>query len=160
MNLKIATIGKLKPGPERQLFDKYMERALSAGRSHHFSIQETMEFPESKAQSSDERKKQEGDLLIDKIGKDYSLILLDEKGKNLSSRQFSSKLQSYRDDGLPGLCFVIGGPDGLSPHIKKSAAMTISLGLMTLPHGLARIVLAEQIYRSIAIISGHPYHRD
>ncbi len=160
MDLKIAAIGKLKSGPERQLFEKYIERAQSSGRSHHFSVKKTLELPESRAQNSDERKKQEADLLIGKISQDYSTILLDEKGKNLSSRQFSDKLLTLRDSGIPGVCFIIGGPDGTSQQLGKSAIMTLSLGAMTLPHGIARIVLAEQIYRSIAIISGHPYHRD
>ncbi len=160
MNLKIAAVGKLKPGPERQLFDKYLERVESAGRSLHFVFQGVIELAESKAQKSNDRKKQEGDLLMEKIGKDYSIVLLDEKGKNLTSRQFSRKLETIRDDGVSGICFVIGGPDGLSQNIRQKAFMSLSLGLMTLPHGIARIVLAEQIYRSIAIISGHPYHRD
>ncbi|MGD8423004.1 MAG: 23S rRNA (pseudouridine(1915)-N(3))-methyltransferase RlmH, partial [Methyloceanibacter sp.] len=63
------------------------------------------------------------------------------------------------DSAVPGLAFVLGGPDGLGQAVVDRATLLLSLGAMTLPHGLARIVLAEQLYRAMTIIAGHPYHR-
>ena len=80
--------------------------------------------------------------------------------KTYPASNFSRQLNNLRDNGTPRLDFLIGGPDGLSDDIKRSSPLKLSLGHMTLPHGLARIILVEQLYRAITIISGHPYHRE
>ena len=85
-------------------------------------------------------------------------IALDERGRLLDSEQFAAELDRWRHDGAD-IAFVIGGADGLAAELKNSATLQLSLSKMTLPHALARVMLAEQIYRAHTILSSHPYHR-
>jgi 23S rRNA (pseudouridine1915-N3)-methyltransferase len=80
------------------------------------------------------------------------LVALDERGKDMTTRQFASLLGSANT-------FVIGGPDGLDESVKKDAALLLRLSALTLPHALAQVVLLEQIYRAATMLTGHPYHR-
>ena len=84
---------------------------------------------------------------------------LDVKGKALGSEAIAKTLAAIRDDGNKSAAVLIGGPDGMSPSLLEATKLRLSLGAITLPHGLARIVLAEQLYRAATILSGHPYHR-
>jgi 23S rRNA (pseudouridine1915-N3)-methyltransferase len=86
-------------------------------------------------------------------------VLLDGRGKQLSSEALSAWLGRHRDDGAQHVVFAIGPADGWSEEARKSASMLLSLGPMTLAHALARVVIAEQIYRAFTILAGHPYHR-
>jgi 23S rRNA (pseudouridine1915-N3)-methyltransferase len=86
------------------------------------------------------------------------LILLDSSGKQLSSENLAQWIGRQRDDGQQRIVFAIGPADGWSPEEKKRASLLLSLGPMTLPHELARLVLSEQIYRAFTILNGHPYH--
>ena len=158
MRLLIAAVGKLKQGPERELIRHYLGRAEAAGRKLHLSPLAVVELPESKAATAKARKAAEGEALLAKIPPSHRLIALDPSGEALSSEAFAARLAKLRDGGAEGVAFVIGGADGLSPELLAKAK-AISLGAMTLPHGLARIVLAEQLYRAATILSGHPYHR-
>jgi len=85
-------------------------------------------------------------------------VAMDERGRSLTSEQFAAEFDRWRNEG-DDVAFVIGGADGLAAELKSSAAMLLSLSKMTLPHALARVMLAEQIYRAHTILSGHPYHR-
>jgi 23S rRNA (pseudouridine1915-N3)-methyltransferase len=158
MRLLIAAVGKLKQGPERELFLHYLGRAEAAGRKLQLSPLAIIELPESKAATAKARKAAEGEALLAKIPSSYILIAFDRGGEALSSEAFAARLAKLRDGGAEGVAFVIGGADGLSPELLAKAK-AISLGAMTLPHGLARIVLAEQLYRAATILAGHPYHR-
>jgi 23S rRNA (pseudouridine1915-N3)-methyltransferase len=86
-------------------------------------------------------------------------VVLDATGRALSSEAFARFLAESRDGGAKEMAFLIGGPDGHGPAVLDAATLKLSLGPMTLPHGLARIVLAEQLYRASTILAGHPYHR-
>lgn len=86
------------------------------------------------------------------------VVALDEHGTALTSEQFAAAVDRWRSEG-DDVAFLIGGADGLAPELKSSAAMLLSLSRMTLPHGMARVMLAEQLYRAHTISSGHPYHR-
>jgi len=86
-------------------------------------------------------------------------VACDEHGKDLTTMQLSEKLRQWQDSASD-IALVIGGPDGLAPSIKDSARLTIRLSSMTLPHGLARVLLAEQVYRAWSILQNHPYHRE
>jgi 23S rRNA (pseudouridine1915-N3)-methyltransferase len=86
------------------------------------------------------------------------LVLLDERGQQATSEEFTAMIARLRDDALD-VAFALGGPDGHGDRLRKAAHLQLSLGRMTLPHGLARIVLAEQLYRAMTILQGHPYHR-
>ncbi|MBY0429841.1 MAG: 23S rRNA (pseudouridine(1915)-N(3))-methyltransferase RlmH, partial [Rhodospirillales bacterium] len=88
-----------------------------------------------------------------------TLVVLDERGCQFSSPVFARKLGEWRDSGIAELAFVIGGADGHGEAVRKRADLLLSLGTMTWPHMLARAMLAEQLFRAHAILSGHPYHR-
>ena len=91
--------------------------------------------------------------LREKIPRHARLVALDERGKDLSTKQFAALLAEPT-------AFVIGGADGLDPAIRKDAALLLRLSALTLPHALAQIVLCEQIYRAATLLTGHPYHRE
>ncbi len=93
-----------------------------------------------------------------KSGTKSHLILMDSRGKQFTSEQFAKFLGDYIDRNPLPLVFAIGGPDGFSANAKSSAHSMVSLGNMTLPHELARVVLLEQVYRAFTILKGHPYH--
>jgi 23S rRNA (pseudouridine1915-N3)-methyltransferase len=159
MRLLIAAVGKLKQGPERDLFAHYLGRAEAAGRKLHLSPLGAIEVADSKATTVQARMQAETQALLAKVPPAYKAVCLDPGGEALSSEAFAKVLARFRDAGTEGLAFLIGGADGLAKEAQAKAAKVLSLGPMTLPHGLARIVLAEQIYRAATILSGHPYHR-
>jgi 23S rRNA (pseudouridine1915-N3)-methyltransferase len=159
MRLLIAAIGKLKQGPERDLFAHYLGRAEAAGRKLHLSPLNVMEVAESRAATAKARMQAEAEALLTKIPVSQKLVCLDPGGGAISSEALARLLAKYRDDGVEGVAFAIGGADGLANEALAKAAKVLSLGPMTLPHGLARIVLAEQLYRAATILAGHPYHR-
>lgn len=159
MRLSILTIGKMKSGPESDLLARYVERSQKAGRQLGFTGPQILEWNESKAASSDLRKEEEAKILLGATKPGATLICLDERGKDISSQDLSKIMRNALDNSVPEIAFAIGGPDGHSPELRQKAAQTIRLGKMTWPHQLARVMLAEQIYRSITILSGHPYHR-
>jgi 23S rRNA (pseudouridine1915-N3)-methyltransferase len=159
MRLIIAAVGKLKDGAERDLLARYQARFEALGRKLGFASVVWYEISESRAQDVTRRREEEAAALLKLAREAEVLIALDERGKSLASDAFAKTLARVRDGGAKTTAIVIGGPDGLADNVRKSAALQLSLGAMTLPHGLARIVLAEQLYRAATILAGHPYHR-
>jgi 23S rRNA (pseudouridine1915-N3)-methyltransferase len=159
MRLLIAAVGKLKQGPERDLFAHYLGRAEALGRKLHLSPLDCIEIAEGKGSTPQARMEAEAEALLAKRPPSYRLICLDPGGTELASEAFAGVLAKYRDGGAPGTVFFVGGADGLGLTAMFKADLAVSLGKMTLPHGLARIILAEQIYRAATILAGHPYHR-
>ena len=102
---------------------------------------------------------EEGERTLAAISGDDRLVALDERGRALSTRHLSTRIDRWMHEGRD-LAIAIGGPDGLAPEVKARAEELWSLSAMTLPHGLVRVVVAEQLYRAWSLISGHPYHRD
>ena len=88
------------------------------------------------------------------------LVACDERGRTMGSRDFAAHLAALRDDGVRRLAFAIGAADGLEAAVKAAARESLSFGAQTWPHALARVMLAEQIYRAATILAGAPYHRD
>ena len=161
MRLLIAAVGKLKQGPERELLTHYLARIEALGRKLGLGPLSLIEIPESRAASATVRCRDEAKALLAKLPPSYRRICLDRAGgKQLSSEGFAERLAKFRDGGADGLAFVIGGADGLGGEVLAEADMRLSLGAMTLAHGLARLVLAEQLYRAETILAGHPYHRE
>jgi 23S rRNA (pseudouridine1915-N3)-methyltransferase len=159
MRLLIAAVGKLKQGPERELFAHYVARADAIGRKLGLSPLGVIEVAEAKAAAAKARAEAEAQALLAKVPSSHKVICLDPGGDQLGSEGFAKGLAQIRDGGAQGLAFLIGGADGLGLAALFKADRVVSLGPMTLPHGLARIVLAEQIYRAGTILAGHPYHR-
>ena len=101
----------------------------------------------------------EGEQILAKLGRGELMVLLDERGREVDSRGLAARLADWQNDGRD-LCFVIGGPDGVSDKCRQRADFTLSLSRLTLPHGLARVLLTEQLYRAHSLQTGHPYHRE
>ena len=88
------------------------------------------------------------------------VFCFDERGKSVSSRQFADAVGKVLDDGNPSLSLIIGGPDGLDPDLRARCDRVVSFGELTMPHQLVRILVLEQAYRAVTILTNHPYHRD
>lgn len=159
MRVTLAVVGRLKAGAERELFERYWDRFAASGRRLALSPVEVSESTESRAGDAETRKREEADRLLAAAGGAVCRVVLDETGKALTSAAFARFVGERRDGGVSHMAFLIGGPDGHGAAALDGAALKLSLGSMTLPHALARIVLAEQLYRAATILSGHPYHR-
>jgi 23S rRNA (pseudouridine1915-N3)-methyltransferase len=159
MKIAIHAVGRMKAGPEKELADRYLDRFSKSGGPLGFDFSGVTEIAESRAQNVDERRREEADRLRAQMAPGTALVLLDERGKNLSSQQFADKIASLRDGGQRGLMIAIGGPDGHDEALRNEAQLLISFGGATWPHQMVRIMLGEQLYRAATILSGHPYHR-
>ena len=158
MRLSIAAIGRMKAGPERELVARYLDRAIGGGKPLALTGFDVIELPESRASSSASRKADEAKALRAALPEGI-VVALDERGKSIGSEAFSALIARWRDDGRPAASFIIGGADGLDPTFVAAADMTLSFSPLTWPHQMVRIMLAEQLYRTTTILSGHPYHR-
>jgi 23S rRNA (pseudouridine1915-N3)-methyltransferase len=152
LRLLIAAVGRIKAGPLADLQSEYLKRL--GGSILIKEVEERRVLPPA------ERKTREGQLLLDALPQDSLVVALDERGKALSSSAFAERLQRWQSDGIKTLPFVIGGADGLAQPMVQRASLVLSLGAMTWPHLLARILLLEQLYRAQQIGRGHPYHRE
>jgi 23S rRNA (pseudouridine1915-N3)-methyltransferase len=159
MRLTIAAVGRLKNGAERDLLDKYRDRFHGSARRLGLGPVVWHEIGESRAGDGAKRRDEEGAALLKVAQQADFLIALDERGKGLTSLAFARVLAKNRDSGKRAAAILIGGPDGFAESVREAAHLQLSFGAITLPHGLVRIVLAEQLYRAATILSGHPYHR-
>ncbi|MDQ6432498.1 23S rRNA (pseudouridine(1915)-N(3))-methyltransferase RlmH [Mesorhizobium sp. LHD-90] len=159
MKVSIHAVGRLKAGPEKELAARYLDRFLKSGPTLGLDFSGVTEIAESRAASAGERGREEADRLLAFVDEKAALVLLDERGKNLSSPQFAEKLGALRDEGRRHTVFAIGGPDGHADFLRERAAILWSFGALTWPHQMVRFMLAEQLYRATTILSGHPYHR-
>jgi len=160
MRLLLVCVGRLKAGPEREMSARYLERAAAAGRPLGFSAIDSREIEESRARRPEDRKIEEAKAIRGLTAAQAKIVLFDEHGSALSSKGFAGLFAALRDEGVPAVTLVIGGPDGLAPDLLAQSAYRVSLGAMTWPHQLLRIMAAEQIYRAMTILAGHPYHRE
>lgn len=159
MRLIIAAVGRLKDGAERDLYDRYAARFDAAGRALGLGPIKLAEIGEARAATPHLRKTDEAQRLLKAASAADVTVILEQRGRSVSSEAFAQWIAERRDGGAKTLAFLIGGPDGHGHTAVKAATMKLSLGAMTLPHGLARVVLAEQLYRAATILAGHPYHR-
>jgi 23S rRNA (pseudouridine1915-N3)-methyltransferase len=159
MRLLILAVGYARGTSEGALCDEFLDRAVKMGRNMGFSAVSIEELAVSKARTAPARMAEEAERLADKLPDGAHVILLDAKGKGMTSEDFADMLGALRDAGTRDLAFVIGGPDGLHPLPGKKAGRSLAFGPQTWPHLLARALLTEQVYRAITILAGHPYHR-
>ncbi|MHA1157323.1 MAG: 23S rRNA (pseudouridine(1915)-N(3))-methyltransferase RlmH [Alphaproteobacteria bacterium] len=157
MKLTIAAVGRLKAGPQRTLLETYAARADKAGRQVGLTL-DIRELPESRASELARRTSDEASRLLALLPSAARLVALDETGRNLSSMDFAARIGRWRDDGTAETVLAIGGPDGHGAALIARADLTLAFGAATWPHQFVRIMLAEQVYRAITILSGHPYH--
>lgn len=158
MRLGLICVGRLKAGPEREIYARYSER-IAAMRQMGLDGLDLKEIDESKARSPAERMAREGEGLLGALPAEARLAVFDERGKAADSPAFADFIARERDAGRKALWFAVGGAEGLDPSVRARANAVFSFGAMTLPHQLVRILAAEQIYRAMTILSGHPYHR-
>jgi len=147
--LRLIAVGRLRDGPEAALFARYNTRLRPK-----IAVTETAEARGAPA----EVKRREGDALLAALPSPAFAVALDPGGAMPDSEEFSRLLDRWLAAGRP-LCFLIGGAEGLHASVLARADYVLSLGRLTWPHFLARVMLAEQIYRARAIAAGHPYHR-
>jgi 23S rRNA (pseudouridine1915-N3)-methyltransferase len=159
MKIGIAAIGLMKSGSEKELAADYEQRIPSLGRTAGLTGFAIQDWPESKAATADLRKVEEAKRLWSAVPTDGLAIVLDERGKALTSAEFAAFIQQQANSGTKHLSFLIGGPDGHAAETRAKAFKTLSFGPMTFPHRLLRVMLIEQIYRAVTIIVNHPYHR-
>ncbi len=139
MRLHIIARGKIGRSAEAQLVERYMKRL---NWPHQIT-----ELPDSGGKMPD-------------LPAHSRRVMMDEKGKQLTSMQFADTLRDWRDDGVRETVFMIGAADGFGEDERANADLLISYGKATWPHMLARAMLAEQLWRATSIIAGHPYHRE
>lgn len=156
MRVTVAAVGRLRGGPEGGLVDDYAVRIRGAGRAVGVTAFDLLEVEAPKGLSGVARQEHERALLSEATTK-ARRVALDERGENLTSAEFAGRLARWRDDGAPHVAFLIGGADGHHPALAADARL--AFGRATFPHMLVRVMLVEQIYRAVTILSGHPYHR-
>ncbi len=153
MKLTIIAIAKMKKNaPEKGLIDTYIKQCA-------WPIQ-IIELEEKRALTGLSLKQAESELLLSHVPEGAKIIALDERGVNISSREFADKLIKWQDNGTRDIALLIGGADGHADIVRQKADLVLSFGKMTLPHMLMRVVLCEQLYRAYTISIGHPYHKD
>lgn len=155
MKIAIAAVGRMKPGPEKMLVNDYLDRATQIGRSLALCPFTVSEIDDRKARD----RAAQSVRLAASVPAGGAAIALDERGEALSSPAFARLLAGLRDRGVPETVFLIGGPDGHERVLCDRADRVLSLGPMVWPHMLARVMLAEQLYRAVSILAGTPYHR-
>jgi 23S rRNA (pseudouridine1915-N3)-methyltransferase len=151
MRIWLAAVGRAKPGPELDLFTQYARRLTPPLTLKE--VEEKRPLPVL------ERKQREAELLLAAIPAGAIVVALDERGKTLGSEVFAERMGRWRDDGVGDVAFLIGGADGHGDGVRSRADLLLGLGAMTWPHMLVRAMIAEQLWRAQAILSGHPYHR-
>lgn len=156
MRLTVRAGGVIRKGPERVLVDDYLRRSESLAKACGFlSITETQIDLRSNKTRAEETKQ-----LLSGMDPSHKLIIMDERGKSLTSRKIAQQLAAWRDDGISEAHFVIGGADGFEPANIPNHAIRWSFGTQVWPHKLVRVMLCEQLYRALSILAGTPYHRD
>lgn len=159
MRLWIFAIGHMRGTPEGQLVEDFCDRARKLGRNMGFTAVAVEELAVSRQREIKARMADEAERLAARIPDGAHLVLLDARGKGMTSEDFAEMLGGLRDVGTKDLAFVIGGPDGLAALPGKKSGRSLAFGPQTWPHLLARVLLAEQVYRALTILAGHPYHR-
>ncbi len=152
MRILLITVGRDRRGPTAELVDGYAKRCP-------WRI-EAIEIPARSHGDRARRLAEEADKILQALPDGSALVVLDERGENLTSRDLAARIDRFRHDGRPALAFVIGGADGLAPSLIERADLRLAFGRATWPHRLVRAMLAEQLYRAGTILTGHPYHRD
>ena len=154
--LYVVAVGDKLPGWANEACDEYLKRLPRGFEALLFEVRAE---PRTSGKSVPQMMAAEAQRLRASLPKGVRLVALDERGKDLTTTQFSTKLRDWLDSGVP-TAFLVGGPDGLDLDLKRECELLLRLSSFTLPHALARAVFAEQLYRAASLLTGHPYHRD
>lgn len=156
MKLIVAAVGTRMPGWVDAGFTEYAKRMP---REMPLQLVEVKPEPRSGGKAVATLTKAEAERLRAALPAHCRRVVLDERGADMTTRGLADRIARWATDGAD-VVFVIGGPDGLDAGIKESADETMRLSSLTLPHGMARVVLAEALYRAVSLMKGHPYHRE
>lgn len=155
MHIRLLAVGDRQPSWVDEAVDTYRGRFP---REWKFTLDTIATVRRNKNDTSLRAVVAEGEQILAKLKKAERVVLLDERGDQLSSQVLATKLADWQADSRD-LCFVIGGPDGVSDACRQRADFVWSLSRLTMPHGMARVLFAEQLYRAWTMQTGHPYHR-
>ncbi len=155
MHIRLLAVGNRQPAWVDTAFDSYCDRFPAVWK---FRLETIAVRPRSKGGPAAAAVQAEGEKILHKLSAAEQIIALDENGDQHSSSELAQRLRDWQADGRD-LGFVIGGPDGLAEKCLQRANSVWSLSRLTLPHGLARVLFAEQLYRAWSLTQGHPYHR-
>lgn len=155
MKITLISVGKTEESYLKEGIEIYEKRL-----KHYLSFEQIVipSLKNTKNMDEEQQKEKEGELILKHINNTDRCILLDEKGKQYTSVDFSSHLQSHMNSGIKNLIFVIGGPYGFSKKIYQKANDKIALSSLTLSHQMVRLFFVEQLYRAMTILKGEPYH--
>lgn len=156
MHIRLIAVGDRQPSWVDDALGTYTGRFP---REWKFRLDTIPTARRSKNDRSGKAVEAEGRQILSRIDSAEQVVLLDERGKQFTSVELAACLADWQADGRD-LCFVIGGPDGVSADCRNRAKLCWSLSKLTLPHGLARVLFAEQMYRAWSLQAGHPYHRE
>jgi 23S rRNA (pseudouridine1915-N3)-methyltransferase len=155
LHIRLLAVGDRQPSWVDEAFGIYTERFP---REWKFRLDVIATVRRNKNDKSRQATEAEGELILAKLNATEQVVLLDERGRQFGSKDLATRMLDWQSDGRD-LCFVIGGPDGVSESVRRRADISWSLSELTLPHGLARVLVAEQLYRAHSLQTGHPYHR-
>tara|TARA_B100001250_G_scaffold276771_1_gene239250 strand:+ start:139 stop:609 length:471 start_codon:yes stop_codon:yes gene_type:complete len=156
LKICIIAVGRLKADYARLGCTRFLDRLSRAFTVKHVEVKDVRRTRGTHAQW----KAEEAKLIKAQIPKGAVVVALDERGREWSSPELAGWIDNQRNRSVSQVAFILGGPDGLDPELRSSAHRVWSLGKMTLPHELARLVVLEQLYRAGSLLNGHPYHRD
>lgn len=157
MKINLLCIGKTDDKEIKNLINYYLTRLP---RHWNFEITEIPDVKNTRNLTPDLLKKEEAKLFLNQIENTDLVVLLDEKGKQFTSREFAQKLDSYQNNSIKKICFLVGGAYGFSEEMYQRANEKISISKMTFTHQMIRLFFVEQIYRADQILQGKPYHND
>ena len=157
MKINLLCIGKTDDKEIKNLINYYLTRLP---RHWNFEITEIPDVKNARNLTPDLLKKEEAKLFLNQIENTDLVVLLDEKGKQFTSREFAQKLDSYQNNSIKKICFLVGGAYGFTDEMYQRANEKISISKMTFTHQMIRLFFVEQIYRADQILQGKPYHND
>lgn len=156
MKVHVVAVGRLRSGPERDLVQDYLSRFDRAGKALGLGPSRMVEVEDRRGGGT----AAEAVLLRKASPRTTVRVALDERGRTETSPEFANRIARWRDQGSRDITFFIGGADGLDPGLRDEADHAVSFGKMVWPHMLARVMLAEQLFRAASILARSPYHRE
>ena len=155
MKIRLLTVSHKQPGWVHEACAEYEKRLP---REWGFQLVEVKPDARTSGAPTEKVQAAEAAKLRAALGKNMRVVALDERGEAWSTRGFADKLKRWQQEARD-VAFVVGGADGLEPAFREAADVRLSLSAMTMPHGLVRVVLVEQLYRAASVLAGHPYHK-
>ena len=156
MNITVLAVGNKMPGWVDEAVKEYAKRF---GRDIKYTLKEIKPEKRGAGVNAAQGMAAEEKRILEAMPADAFLVVLDERGVAPTSQELADYLKKWQQNGQH-VCMVIGGADGLTERIKQQAGLMLRLSSLTLPHGMVRVLLTEQLYRAVSILHNHPYHRE